>query len=265
MTALRTLLAAALALGLATSATALTVVDLEDVGALLPIDGNDYYDGADGAGGFTSNGVHFSNSNPFGFWSGFAYSQETDSVTPGPENQWSAFTGEGAGSSPTYALGYQFSTPTLSFASNQRVAGVEITNTTFTALSMLDGDQFARRFGTSPNPGDPPGSYPDWLLLTIRGFDAAGTQSGFVDFYLADYRFEDDGLDYIVDTWEFVDLTPLGAVSSITFELSGSDVGEFGLNTPAYFALDNLSVPEPNTGVLCALGLAVLARRSGTR
>jgi hypothetical protein len=265
MTALRTLLAASLALSLAPSATALTVVDFEDVGALLPIDGNDYYDGADGAGGFTSNGVHFSNSNPSGFWSGFAYSQETDTVTPGFGNQFSALPGAGAGGSPTYALGFEFSTPTLSFASNQRVAGVAITNTTYTALSMLDGDAFARQFGTSPNPGDPPGSYPDWLLLSVRGFDAAGDPNGVVDFYLADYRFADDSLDYIVDSWEFVDLTPLGAVSSITFELSGSDTGEFGLNTPAYFALDNLTVPEPGSGALFGLGLAVLVRRRGTR
>ena len=62
MTALRTLLTltwlALLALPL--SAHALVTVDFEDVGALLPIAGNDYYDGADGAGGFTSTGVHTS-------------------------------------------------------------------------------------------------------------------------------------------------------------------------------------------------------------
>lgn len=256
MTLLYTLLPALLCLLLAPIANAVTI-DLEDVGATLPFMSNDYYDGSDGAGGFSSGGAHFANVNPGGFWSGFAYSQTTDTTTPGFGNQWSAFPGSGAGGSATYAVGYHdhFTPviPTLTFASPVDAIGVEITNTTYAALSMLDGDTFTDPFGA-------PGSYPDWLLLTIAGFDAGGTQTGAVDFYLGDYRFADDSLDYVVDTWTYVDLRPLGSISSLTFQISGSDVGSFGLNTPAYFALDNLVVPEPGTGVLLALGLLLLAR-----
>jgi hypothetical protein len=246
------------------ASTALTV-DLEDVGANLPIDGNPWYDGADGAGGFSSGGVHFDNNNFGSLWNGFAYSQDTDTTTPGFDNQYSAYPGEGARGSATYAVGFQdfFAgvKPTLTFDSTRSVYGVDVTNTTYAALSMLDGDAFARQFGTPPEPGPDPGSHPDWFLLTIRGYDALGIETGAVEFYLADYRFDDDSLDYVIDTWTFVDLRPLGAVREISFEFSGSDVGDFGLNTPAYFALDDLIVPEPGSGLLLALGLLGLARR----
>ena len=263
MTALRLVLPTAL-LALAWPITAATI-DLEDVGATLPFMGNDFYDGSDGAGGFTSGGAHFNNVNPGGFWGGFSFSQTTDTTTPGFGNQYSAVTGSGAGGSATYAVGYHDTftptVPTITFASPMNPIGVEITNTTYAALAMRDGDAFSDPFGTPDDPSDPAGSFPDWLLLTITGFDAGGDATGFVDLYLADYRFDDDGLDYIVDTWTHVDLTGLGTVESLTFELSGSDDNGFGLATPAYFALDDLVVPEPGTGALLALGLAGLARR----
>jgi hypothetical protein len=61
-----------------------------------------------------------------------------------------------------------------------------------------------------------------------------------VEFYLADYRFADNRDDYILDTWQYVDLTSLGMIKSLEFTLSSSDIGEWGMNTPAYFAIDTL-------------------------
>ncbi|MHC4292584.1 MAG: DUF4465 domain-containing protein, partial [Planctomycetota bacterium] len=99
----------------------------------------------------------------------------------------------------------------------------------------------------------------DWLLLTITGKDAAGEVTRTVDFHLADYRFADSSEDYIVDTWEYVNLMSLGVVKTLELTLSSSDVGVNGMNTPAYFAIDNV-VPEPATLALLGLG-AVLIRR----
>jgi len=265
--ALRPVLVAALILSLGSAATALTV-DLEDVGANLPIGSFPYDNGTAGGTGFTSRGVDFNNQYQGGFWSGFAYSQVTDNTTPGFGNQYSAFPGQGAGGSATYAVGFQDffggTIPTLSFGTTHHVTSVELSNTTYAALAMLDGDAFSRPFGTPPG-GGPGRSYPDWFLLTITGFDALGTPTGVVDFYLADYRFADDSLDFVVDTWTYVDLSRLGGVRSIAFELSGSDVGAFGLNTPAYFALDNLVVPEPSSGQLLGLCLLALGMRKSER
>ena len=43
-----------------------------------------------------------------------------------------------------------------------------------------------------------------------------------------------------MDEWAWVDMTDHGPVSSIDFALSSSDHGDFGMHTPAYFALDGL-------------------------
>ena len=51
-------------------------------------------------------------------------------------------------------------------------ASVRLTNTTFAALSMRDGDAFAKQFGGVS------GDDPDWFLLTIDGLDAGGASVG---------------------------------------------------------------------------------------
>jgi hypothetical protein len=99
---------------------------------------------------------------------------------------------------------------------------------------MLNGDAYAKKFGGET------GGDPDWFMLTITGKDADGNEVDTVDFYLADYRFEDNGEDYIVDTWQYVDLTSLGEVMSLEFALSSSDVGDWGMNTPGYIAIDTI-------------------------
>jgi Domain of unknown function (DUF4465)/PEP-CTERM motif len=135
--------------------------------------------------------------------------------------------------------------------------GASISNTTYTGLSMQNGDAFAKKFGGVL------GNDPDYLKLTISGF-ASGIATGtLVDFYLADFRFANNSQDYIINKWTFVDFSTLGTVDEIRFSYASSDVGQFGINTPTYFALDNfLAVPEPSAMVLGLLGsLGLLSRR----
>lgn len=184
-------------------------------------------------------------------WSGWTYSNQTDVTTASFTNQYSAFAGSGAGGSANYAVAY-LGTPVISFASPVAAQGVYITNTTYTALSMRDGDAFAKKFGGVT------GNDADFLTLTITGFDSSAQSTGSVNVNLADYRFSDNSQDYLLSQWAFVDLTSLGVVSSLGFTMTSSDVGDFGMNTPAYFALDNLSVaavPEANTLAMTMLGL----------
>ncbi|NBD37271.1 MAG: DUF4465 domain-containing protein, partial [Verrucomicrobia bacterium] len=139
---------------------------------------------------------------------------------------------------------------------------MRVTNTTYAALSMRDGDAFAKQFGGAD------GSDPDYFRLTIEGLDGTATVTGAVEFYLADFRFADDARDTIVETWEEVDLSALGSgVAELRFSLDSSDEGEFGMNTPSYFAMDDLAfaaVPEPSVLAVLA-GIAALGMVAGQR
>ena len=62
-----------------------------------------------------------------------------------------------------------------------------------------------------------------------------------MDFYLADFRFANNEEDYILDTWEWFDLSSLGNVATISFSLSSSRGSGYNMITPAYFCMDNFN------------------------
>jgi hypothetical protein len=208
--------------------------------------------------GWSSGGVHFSNSYTFdtqfnyGYWSGFSYSRVNAGNLAGFENQYAAKPGIGSDGSAHYAVVYNaFSgNAIVTFGAQVQLSSIDVSNTAYTYFSMRDGDQFAKKFG-----GDS-GNDEDFFKLEIQGFRGT-VATGSVDFFLADYRFADNSQDYLVDQWARVNLSSLGAVDSLKFALSSSDLGQFGMNTPAYFAMDRIAfsaVPEP--GSIALLGIA---------
>ena len=123
------------------------------------------------------------------------------------------------------------------------IGSIQLTNTTYAALSMRDGDVFGKQFGSvNAADGNPDGTNgEDWFRLLIIGKDDQSNTTDTVVFYLADYRFANNTQDYIVNTWQTVDLTSLGEVQFLEFELESSDHNTQGILTPAYFALDNIT------------------------
>ncbi|MHA7837360.1 MAG: DUF4465 domain-containing protein [bacterium] len=223
------------------------LVDFEDLGLAA----ESFLDPPSAPGGFSSGGVFFENDGSF---VGFSASTTTDTSTPGFTNQYSNITGSGAAGSRTF--GVAFSDATLVLPRPTVVAGAEFTNTTFAALSMRDGDAFAKQFG------GPTGTDPDFFRLIVEGLDGSGISTGTVELSLADFTFEDDSLDFILEEWVFLDLSGLGVVRELRLGWESSDVGPFGINTPTYVAIDNLViVPEPAGALLIGFGLALLSLR----
>ncbi len=208
----------------------------------LTLEPESFWNGADQSGGFNSGLAFFSNNyNPEWFsWVGWSYSNISDNTTPGWLNQYSAITGAGVHEG-NYAVSYLSGSSVIKFEteSAHEVKGFFITNSTYASLLLQEGDEYSKKFGGET------GNDPDWFKLSILGM-IDGIASDTVEFYLADYRFEDNTQNYIIQTWQWVELSSLGKVDSLIFSLSSSDVGEYGMNTPAYFCLDYLYVAPNN-------------------
>lgn len=216
--------------------SAQTIADFENFDLVA----ESFLNGSDGTESFESGNINlFVDYNPaWNSWTGFAISNTTDTGTPGPTNQFSAITGEGAEGSSNYAVTFA-SEPSIIYlndnAIGQPIEGFHITNSTWAYWSMKNGDGFAKKFGGST------GDDPDWFLATFKAYRNGLLMNDSVDFYLADYRSQDNADDYIISTWEWIDLTSLGDVDSLQISLSSSDTGNFGMNTPGYFCLDNVT------------------------
>jgi hypothetical protein len=208
-----------------------------------------FWDGSDQSGGFVSGGMYFPNvfDTAFGgYWaSGFAYSSVIDSVTSGFTNLFAAKPASGFNGSDNYAVVQQNAVARLNnVVPTMVIHGFYVTNGTYAYNSMRDGDIFARKFGdtTGTNSGLPQGSYPDFFKLTVKSYVGGQLGNDSVEFYLADFRFSNDSLDYIVNTWEWVDCSIFQVFDSLKFTLSSSDNGVLGMNTPAFFCIDNLGI-----------------------
>lgn len=210
-----------------------TISDFEN----LTLVADTFWNGSDLSGSFISGNVVFHNTynTSWSIWeSGFAYSDMKDTVTQGYTNLYSARTGIGYNNSANYGVVQNNAVLHLTgAAAGKLVNGFYVTNSNYAAFSMQDGDSFAKKFGGIS------GNDLDWFKLSITGYKGCCAIEDTVHFYLADYRFADSSQDYILKTWEWVDLTSLGNVDSLIFILNSSDTGSFGMNTPAFFCIDN--------------------------
>ena len=194
---------------------------------------------------FTSGDYAFSSGcmHDWDYWYWFGYANRTDTKYESLDDQWNNIVGGGYDASATYGVAFaaEFNGPSevTLLTEPAVVPGFYITNSSYAYTSMLNGDGFAKKFGKG-----------DWFKLTIKGYDAENAETATKEYYLADLR--DPSKAYIINDWRYVDLSCLGTVAKISFSLSSSDTGNYGMNTPGYFCFDNFGatgeevLPEKN-------------------
>ena len=216
----------------------------------VTLNGSGIWTGADENNEMFSGGWLFTNTYwpEYSAWGGFTASNHTDMTQTGMDAQYTAAIGAGYDGSTQYGVAYVmgYGVPTDVYAADGQehtVTGFYITNNLWAYQSIMEGDYSSTPFGGTT------GDDPDWFKLTATGKNASGQTIGTLDFYLADYRFANNEEDYVVDTWEWFDLSPLGAVHTISFELSSTKNNDYGMLTPAYFCIDDFNGIAPDDGL----------------
>lgn len=114
----------------------------------------------------------------------------------------------------------------IEFGTSVTPVAMTVTNTSYAYWVMKNGSAFSRPFTAS-----------DYLILDIYAVNKGVAQLA-TSVYLADRG-------NLVDTWQTVDLSMLGTVQQIYFSMRSSDSGEWGMNTPAYFAIGSIQAIYP--------------------
>ena len=123
--------------------------------------------------------------------------------------------------------------PALTFADGpERVIDhMYVTNTTYALNCYIDGNGLTAKIGPD-----------DWVKLVATGYDTKGAKTGETDIYLC------NGPDNIIMDWTKWDLSSLGKVSKVTFNVTGSSDNGYGFSQPAYFAYDDVAVRFEKAG-----------------
>lgn len=170
-----------------------------------------------------------------GIWSsGWAISKKYDSATVVSDfarHLYCAKPYKGSGNSGTFAIGQNGSFLYRDRASKEGIVGFHIANTTYAYNSMKLGDGFAKKFGGSS------GNDSDYFYCRIKTYHFGALQDS-QDIYLADFRDSNNSKDYILSEWKQVNVPVL--TDSISFSLFSSDNSSWGMNTPAFFAIDEI-------------------------
>ncbi|MBR4810822.1 MAG: DUF4465 domain-containing protein [Bacteroidaceae bacterium] len=172
------------------------------------------------------------------FGEGFTYTNCANDTTPGYTNL-SAITKKGVKTNAYFTVNaggadYDEGLPAvISFKEGKAYKAKEcyVTNSTYAYLAIKNHDDGNGEYGMVKEWTDS-----DVFTLIITGYNG-DKETGAVKFKLADGK-------NIVNTWQQIDLSSLGQVTSIKFNLTSTDSYNGYSNTPAYFCLDQLTVTE---------------------
>lgn len=208
-----------------------------DFEGLLSRPDTNWHGQTDGLSYFNSGSFRFANTYTaeWDAWTGCAYANIANNEyieSLGYGNQYKNVVGGGAGNSASYGILYD--TEQIQYTGDTAkgivLNGMYMTNSVMLYHTAMNGDAFAGE----------PFKTGDFFKALIAGISPAGDTSR-MEFYLADYRDTDTAEHYILDTWEWLDLSGLGAVKSLLISFQGSRVGQYGQNLPLYAAMDDLN------------------------
>lgn len=112
------------------------------------------------------------------------------------------------------------------------IKSIDICNTVYAYGTMLDGSQFSKKFTEG-----------DYLKVIAHGIAANGSERT-SDFYLANCNGNPE--HWYVTSWTNWDLSSLGEITALWFSMESSDSGQWGMNTPSYFAVGSIYVKYKN-------------------
>lgn len=176
-------------------------------------------------------------------WAYFGYSNVTSTVydpADFPSNQFVSAAGSGVDESDNYAVAYASSYfgPTrveiLNNPEGDVVKGCYVTNTAWV--------KYVTEHGTGMDSDDQEDADLPFTTGDYYKVIATGDNGNTAEFYLVDYRTA--GIQTVVDTWEWFDLSSLGKVKNITFTVDGSRNNTWGTTIPTYFCLDDFNGTE---------------------
>lgn len=105
------------------------------------------------------------------------------------------------------------------------VESMWIMNTVYAMNCYISGNGLTAKIGPD-----------DWVKLVATGYNSKGEKVGETTFFTC------DGPDNIVRDWTKWDLSVLGRVAKIEFNVTGSSDNGYGFSQPAYFAYDDVTV-----------------------
>ena len=171
-------------------------------------------------------------------WGGVAYSNQTkttfSSLFP---DQFNSVVGHGVNGSKNYAVAYAYGKQTVEVRATHAgpavIPGTFVTNTAW----VKEVTQKGTGMGDEPHT---PFHKGDYLLLI-----ASNSKGQSIEFPLVDYRSSNAAEHYIIDSWQWLDLSALGETESVIFSMKGTRVANGGTTIPAYFCLDDFGSEMP--------------------
>ena len=171
-------------------------------------------------------------------WGGVAYSNQTkttfNSLFP---DQFNSVVGHGVNGSKNYAVAYAYGQHTVEVRATHAgpavIPGTFVTNTAW----VKEVTQKGTGMGDEPHK---PFHKGDYLLLI-----ASNNKGQSIEFPLVDYRSSNAAEHYVIDSWQWLDLSALGETESVIFSMKGTRVANGGTTIPAYFCLDDFGSEMP--------------------